>query len=94
MKKIAKNYREFIRRNPVRYEYSKANIDYKGLIYLGTILKLDYISDKSIYAGEKKKPVKRIHTHPFKKPHFAFTNAKRNVLIIAPTRIDKRGILD
>jgi hypothetical protein len=94
MKKTAKNYKEFLRRNPEQYTYTKENIDYSNLIYLGTVLKLNYLSDKTIYAKEKKKPVKRIHTHSFKNPHFVFTNAKRNILVVAPTRIDKRGILD
>lgn len=93
LEKVAKNYREFQHYNPDKYIKTEINLK-GGLVYVGSVLKLDYLSDKILTKKDRRKREMRIHTHPFEKPHLVFTNKAKNVIIIAPTRIDKRGILD
>ena len=58
-----------------------------GLIYIGTVKTIWYKSDKF-------DRVQRIHMHDFKKPAMCFTNKARTFIIIMPTRISERGILN
>lgn len=92
IKTIANKYKRFVKRNPDGI--GKADIDFKGLTYVGTVIMLEYYSDKTIPNDNPKKPVGRRHFHPFEKPHYVFTNAKKDTLFIAPTKISGRGILD
>lgn len=93
IKKVINNYKEFNHRNPESYYID--NIPINDFIYVGTVVLLEYLSDKTIPDDKNSKIGKlRRHYHPFKKPHYVFTNREGNVLFIAPTKISRRGILD
>jgi len=85
--KAVANYKEFYWRNPSKI--MSGTIDLKSgdkIIYLGTAIKLDYVSDK--FDKEE-----RTHTHDFVKSHIVAKNSKGNLLMIMPVSVNERGIL-
>jgi hypothetical protein len=83
---VKKNYASFTWRKPDTQEKGTININPQDdLIYVGSMSKLYYLSDKF-----DKKP--RKHTHDFENPHMVLTNRSGNILICLPCKITTYGI--